>query len=170
MIRLVVVAAIVLACARTGEARQFVAQVKDFTCLTSGVHAPGKLFYIFHKSKPLRRRALRKATTGKLGKGFPKGTILQLFPFEAMAKRGGGFNRDGGGWEYFRLNVAADGTTTIVARGGPEVVNLFGSCEGCHLRTAADHDSVCEFAQGASGLHLTEEQIRSIQATDPRCQ
>ena len=105
---------------------------------------------------------LRQATTGKLGKDFPKGTILQVFPFEAMVKRGGRFNREGGGWEYFQLRVRSTGTE-ILARGGPEVANILGSCQGCHTKTAPDHDSVCEFAQGADGLHLTDEQVRVLQ-------
>ena len=133
------------------------------------MHAPGKLFFIFHRNRLLRARALHKATTGTLGEGFPKGTILQLFPFEAMAKRGGRFNREGGGWEYFRLNVTPDGQTEIVARGGPEVRNALDSCQGCHTRVAADHDSVCEFVIGAAGLGLSEDQVRGLQATDPRC-
>jgi len=149
--------------------REFVAQADDFQCLTNGVHAPDKLFYVFHKSRRLRMKALRKATTGKLGKGFPKGTILQVFPIEAMVKRGGRFNREGGGWEYFRLSITADGKTEIVARGGPEVANPAGSCQGCHTRVAPDHDSVCEFVIGAAGLHLTDEQVRAFQATDQRC-
>ncbi len=160
---------IVLAFAGAVPAKEFVAQVGDFKCLTSGVQAPGRLFYIFNKSKRLRRQALHKATTGDLGKGFPKGTILQVFPFEAMAKRGGKFNPEGGGWEYFRLNVAQDGTTEIAARGESEVANIVGSCQGCHTAVAAAHDSVCEFVIGAAGLHLTDDQVRSIQATDPRC-
>ena len=63
----------------------------------------------------------------------------------------------------------ADGKTEILARGGSEVANGIGSCQGCHTRVAAEHDSVCEYGIGASGLGLTDDQIRGVQATDPRC-
>jgi hypothetical protein len=87
-----------------------------------------------------------------------------------MAMRGGRFNREGGGWEYFQLKVTPDPQTTIVARGESEVRNIAGSCQGCHTNVAADHDSVCEYVIGPAGLGLTEDVVRSIQATDPRWQ
>jgi hypothetical protein len=40
----------------------------------------------------------------------------------------------------------------------------------CLTNVAADHDSVCEYVIGPAGLGLTEDVVRSIQATDPRCQ
>ena len=123
------------------EAREFAAEVDDFQCLTSGSKPAGKHFYISHLKQRKLRKALRKTETGKLGKGYPAGTILQLFPFEAMAKRG-----------------------------GAEIIGITGSsCQNCHLRFAADHDSVCEFVVGAEGLGFTEEQIAAFQASDPRC-
>jgi hypothetical protein len=157
--------------AATAQAgREFVAEVEDFRCLTDGVRAPGKSFFIFHEKRAALRRAVRKTKRAKLGKGYPVGTILQLFPFEAMVKRGGGFNPEGDGWEYFSLRIGADGATTILARGGAEVTGLTGtSCQGCHMQLAAEHDSVCEFVVGAAGLGLTGEQIAAFQANDPRC-
>jgi mono/diheme cytochrome c family protein len=44
----------------------------------------------------------------------------------AMAKRGGDFNMDGGGWEWFML--ARD--LSIVGRGGQEMMD--GGCHSCH--------------------------------------
>jgi hypothetical protein len=150
--------------------REFVAEVDDFKCLTDGARVPGKSFFIFHAKRAALKKAVRKTKRGKLGKGYPVGTILQLFPFEAMAKRGGGFNPEGDGWEYFKLSIADDGTTTIVARGGAEVTGITGgSCQTCHLQLAAEHDSVCEFVVGAEGLGLTAEQIAAFQASDRRC-
>lgn len=153
-----------------GGRREYVAEVDDFRCLTDGVRAPGKTFFIFHAKRAGLRKAVRKTKRAKLGKGYPVGTILQLFPFEAMVKRGGDFNPEGGGWEYFKLSIGADGTTAIVARGGAEVTGITGgSCQTCHLRLAAGHDSVCEFVVGAEGLGFTAEQIAAFQASDPRC-
>lgn len=151
--------------------RQFVAQAEDFKCLTDGVRADGMNFYISHKKRRMLAKAVAKTKKGKLGKkGYPVGTILQLLPFEAMVKRGGKFNPEGHGWEYFRIRVTPDGHTEILARGGAEVANVIGSCQGCHENLAAAHDAVCEFVIGAAGLGLTQEQLEAIQASDTRCQ
>ena len=168
--RTVITVFLLLAVATAAPAkREFVAQAKDFKCLTDGAQAPGKLFYIFNKHRRLRTKAVRMTETGKLGKGYPRGTILQVFPFEAMVKRGGDYNPAGDGWEFFKLHIAPDGQTAIVARGEAEVTNLAGSCQGCHMRLAAQHDAVCEFVIGAAGLGLTDAQVRALQAGDARC-
>ena len=148
--------------------REFVATAEDFRCLTDGKQPPDKRFRIFGK-RAVVRKAMRKTKRAKLGKGYPVGTILQLFPFEAMAKRGGSFNPEGGGWEYFTLKPNPDGTTEILKRGGAEVTGLTRqSCQECHLRLAADHDSVCEFVIGPEGLGLTDDLITAFQ-NDVRC-
>ena len=148
--------------------REFVAQPEDFRCLTDGAQPEGKRFRIFGK-KRIVRKALRKTITGKLGKGYPVGTILQLFPFEAMAKRGGKFNKEGNGWEYFKLKPNPDGTTEILARGTVDVINFANMpFQTCHQRVAADHDSVCEFTVGPEGIGLTDDLVRALQA-DVRC-
>jgi hypothetical protein len=96
---------------------------------------------------------------------------VQLVPFEAMVKRGGRFNKDGRGWEFFALNVSAAGTT-IVQRGGAEVVNQFdgSSCQGCHS-AAAEFDFVCEKGHGCVSLppFVTDEFLQSLQQNDARC-
>jgi hypothetical protein len=160
----------VLLVAAAAYAREFVAEADDFQCLTAGTKAPGKHFYISNLKKRKLKKALRKTETGKVGKGYPVGTILQLFPFEAMVKRGGKFNREGHGWEYFQLKITPDGQTEISKRGTAEVIGLTGtSCQNCHEQLAADHDAICEFVIGAEGLGLTEEMITALQAGDVRC-
>ena len=166
--RLIVGLGLITALAVPAIAKEFVAQPKDFRCLTDGVQPQGKRFRIFGK-KRIVKKALRKTTTGKLGKGYPVGTILQLFPFEAMAKRGGKFNKEGNGWEYFKLKPNADGTTEILARGTTDVLNFQNSsCQACHQRIAPDHDSVCEFVIGPEGIGLSDELVRGLQK-DVRC-
>ena len=146
------------------------AKAEDFQCILNGVKAEGKNFYIFHRNKRKLARAVKMTNTGKIPKvGYPVGTILQLFPFEAMIKRRRGFNRDGHGWEFVRLSISNDGVTQVLATGKGEVENRFGSCQGCHTQLAPDHDLVCEFTVGTSGLGLTDAQVAAIQATDPRC-
>ncbi|HXJ35707.1 MAG TPA: hypothetical protein VMS22_16870 [Candidatus Eisenbacteria bacterium] len=111
--------------------------------------------------------------SGDVSRGYPVGTLLQLFPFEAMLKRKPGFNPDGDDWEFFQLAVEPKKNgryrTRIVSRGKSDVANGAGSCQGCHVRLAHDHDLVCEFVIGAAGLGLTDAQIAAAQAADPRC-
>jgi hypothetical protein len=147
----------------------FRAKARDFKCLTKGVKAEGKHFYIFNRNRKRLREAVEMSRSGDLGRGYPKGTILQLLPGEAMAKRGGRYNPDGNGWEWFKLTFTSDGRAKIAARGGAEVANFLGSCQGCHARVAPTHDMVCEFVIGANGLGLTDAQLEQLQASDPRC-
>ncbi len=147
------------------------AKAADFRCILDGVKAEGKNFYIFHRNRAKLRRAVRMTRTGKIPKrGYPVGTILQLFPLEAMIKRPRRFNPEGNGWEFVQLNVTEDGRTEVLQAGKGEVTNGFGSCQGCHVRLAPDHDLVCEFVVGTSGLGLTDAQVQQIQERDPRCQ
>jgi hypothetical protein len=149
------------------------ARLRDFRCITKGVKPEGRNFYVFHRNKKKLAKAVEMSKTGELGDGYPVGTILQLFPIEAMVKRGRGFNPDGNGWEFFQLKVeereGKKPKTTILQRGGAEVTNFLGSCQGCHAGVAPNHDLVCEFVIGAEGLRLTDEQIADAQAEDPRC-
>ena len=148
--------------------RDFDATPNDFRCLTDGKPVPGKHFYISNKSRRLLRKAVRISKKGKEGLHYPVGTVLQVFPSEAMVKRAKGFNPEGDDWEFFQIKPSADGST-IVSRGKAEVKNFIGSCQGCHMTVAPKYDAVCEFVIGASGLGLTDEQIAARQAADPRC-
>ena len=144
-----------------------------FRCLTDGVKPTGKNFFVFHKNKKKRAKAVAMTESGDVSAGYPVGTILQLFPFEAMVKRKKGFNPEGNDWEFFQLvpeqKLNGKYKTKILAQGKAEVANPAGSCQGCHVRLATEHDLVCEFVIGAEGLHLTPEQIAAAQASDPRC-
>jgi len=158
--------ALSLALALSGvAAAEFVAREKDFRCLLDGRAVAGKHFFVFHRRHGRLRKALRIAERDLPDKRYPVGTILQLFPFEAMVKRGGRFNPEGDGWEFFRLSVTPAGTK-ILARGGAEVVNIAGSCQGCHA-AARSYDFVCE-GHAVATLGLSEETIRALQH-DPRC-
>jgi hypothetical protein len=161
----VLVLVLVLAAPWVGRA-EFVAQEADFKCLFEGKQAPGTNFFIFHRNKKKLKKALRIAERDRPNKRYPVGTILQVFPFEAMAKRGGRYNREGNGWEWFRLIVRPEGAT-IAARGGAEVTNAAGSCQGCH-EVAKQFDLVCE-GHGAPGIGFTDEQVRALQRLESRC-
>jgi hypothetical protein len=146
------------------------AKPRDFKCLLKGKKPEGKDFYVLNRNRAKLRKAVAMSQTGELpGKGYPVGTILQVLPFEAMIKRRAGFNPEGNDWEFVRLSTP-DGRTQILADGKGEVSNALGSCQACHKALAQQHDLVCGFVIGAAGLGLTEQQLASIQAADPRCQ
>ena len=148
---------------------EFRAKARDFKCLTRGAKVEGKHFFILNRHRRRLHEAVEMSRNGDLGKGYPEGTILQLLPGEAMAKRGGHYNPEGDGWEWFKLTFTPGGRAKIAARGEAEVANFLGSCQGCHARVAPTHDLVCEFVIGANGLGLTDAQIAQLQASDPRC-
>ena len=103
------------------------------------------------------------------GGAYPVGTVIQLIPQEAMVKRAPGFDPDSNDWEFFTLDVTGAGTT-IVTRGGSEVVNRFSgtSCAGCHSAAEPQFDFVCEDDHGCAPLPVGNDVITAIQNADPR--
>lgn len=102
---------------------------------------------------------------------YPVGTVIQLLPFEAMVKRHDGWNPATGDWEFFMLDVSANGTT-IAARGGVEVKNPMVpfTCMDCHSQAEPKFDLVCNSGHGCDPLPFTAEQLEMAQQSDPRCQ
>ena len=161
-------------------AREFIAGETDFQCLTRWSTVPGHKTRIFNRNPRLLRHALKVLEKSKPGRRYPLGTIVELVPpvhvgtlvffGEAMVKRGGRFNRDGNGWEFFVLDDRVDGSTEIVRRGGPEVVNLGPPCQTCH-GAAKRFDLVCDVAHGCAPLPLKLDAptILSLQTHDVRC-
>jgi len=163
--RLVLAVVALLAVAAHVHARQFVAKDSDFTC----IRAWPKVHHtrVFNKNKHRLKVAMRIIERGLPGKKFPKGTILQLWPGEASVKRGGTFNPEGDGWEFFQLKTTADGTT-IVDRGVDTVNFAGGECITCHSAAKA-YDFVCEHGHGCVELPLGDDVFDSLQTGDPRC-
>jgi hypothetical protein len=105
---------------------------------------------------------------------YPVGTIVQLIPTEASAKRGAGYSAQSGDWEFFSLSVSASGATVVASGGDAGVSNAFGSCLGCHSQAAPQWDFVCGDPDGGNvrgcpALPLTGSQLAIAQSTDPRC-
>src|SRR5262249_12565493 len=109
MRRLCAALGIALALASAAHA-EFVARAKDFKCLKAFTPIPGKQLADVTRNPARLQAAMRIATENLEHKKYPVGTIIQVFPFEAMVKRGGGFNPSGGGWEFFNLKVSPQGT------------------------------------------------------------
>jgi len=103
------------------------------------------------------------------GGGYPVGTVIQLVPQEAMVKRAEGFDPASNDWEFFSLDVSPEGTT-IMDRGGAEVINRFGgtSCADCHRKAEPQFDFVCERDHGCDPLPIADDVIAAIQRSDPR--
>jgi hypothetical protein len=102
------------------------------------------------------------------GGNYPPGSLLTLVPNEAMIKHQQGWNPATNDWEFFLLDVSAEGTN-ISVRGGAEVASPTGSCFGCHQLARPEWDLVCGVDHGCAPIPFTIEQIRGVQAMDPRC-
>jgi hypothetical protein len=147
-------------------------RIPKFRCLTDGTKPAGKDFFIFDRSRKKLQAAVQMTESGDVSAGYPVGTILQIFPFEAMVKRKPGFNPDGDDWEFFQLKVEQgkhEYKTVVVDHGKNEITNFAGSCQNWHAGLAKSHDLVCGFVIGAAGLGLTDAQIAAAHASDPRC-
>ena len=100
---------------------------------------------------------------------YPPGSVVQLVPGEVMVKHPAGFNAATRDWEFFELDVSAEGST-IRNRGFVDVVNRFGgNCFGCHIKARPEFDLICEQDHGCDPIPVTREQIAAIQEGDPRC-
>ncbi len=143
----------------------FAATADDFECIQDwervrNIRITNKLGFL--------EEALALARDPQRGAEYPVGTIIQLFPGEAMVKRGPDFDPNNNNWEYFELTVSAQGTS-INVRGRDDVINMFGGqCFGCHV-TARDFDFICEKGRGCLELPLDDDTITVLQAADPRC-
>lgn len=103
------------------------------------------------------------------GAVFPPGSVVQLVPTEAMVKHESGWNAATNNWEFFELDVSAEGSS-IRNRGFADVVNRFGgNCFGCHIKAEAKYDLICELDHGCDPIPVTREMIAGIQEQDPRC-
>jgi hypothetical protein len=110
-----------------------------------------------------------KVARSKEGGVYPVGSVVQLVPTEVMVKQPAGFNSVTHDWEFFELDVDAQGST-IRKRGFAEVVNRFGgNCFGCHIAARPQWDLICESDHGCAPIPLTPPMIRALQHTDPRC-
>ena len=114
------------------------------------------------------REAIRIFRDSVPDKEYPKGTILQLIPTEAMVKHDRAAFPNTNGWEFFALKVSADGTA--IQDRGDKVLNtsLKKPCLECHS-PAAKFDFVCEKGHGCAPIPVTDQQIAAMQSADPRC-
>jgi hypothetical protein len=136
----------------------------SFKCITQLTHV--RHFYVDNLAGNLSG-TVKVAQTG--AGTYPVGSVLQLVPTEVMVKREQGFNATTHDWEFFELNVSADGST-IRTRGFQEVNNRFGgNCFNCHVKARAEFDLVCDNNHGCDPIPITRAMSGALQRTDPRC-
>ena len=90
----------------TAPAQDFVAQPADFTSLRDMTTVRG-FFVDNHLGHLDEAVAVANNPDGGV---YPVGTIIQLVPQEAMVKRAAGFDPATNDWEFFTLEVSAQGT------------------------------------------------------------
>jgi len=137
----------------------------DFNCVLD--MEPVRGFYVDNliEGKLSETVAVANAEKGE----YPAGSVVQLVPGEVMVKHPKGFNAATKDWEFFELNVSAQGTE-IGKRGFVDVINRFGgNCFGCHVKAAPEFDMICETGHGCDPIPLTPKITKLLQNTDARC-
>ena len=147
------------------EPAAFEPTAADFKCIRD-MH-PVRGFYVDNLMGYLEETvAVAESETGGV---YPPGSVVQLVPGEVMVKREPGFNAATKDWEFFELDVTAEGAA-IRVRGAGEVVNQFGgNCLACHEKAKPEFDLICEQTHGCDPIPLTPVMVKAIQNTDPRC-
>ncbi len=136
-----------------------------FHCLTA--MTPVRHFFVDNLLGNLE--GTLKTANSKDGGTYPPGSVVQLVPTEVMVKHGKGWNAATRDWEFFELDVSAEGAS-IRNRGFADVVNKFGgNCFACHIRARPEWDLICEKNHGCDPIPVTPEQILQLQQADPRC-
>jgi len=123
--------------------------------------------YIKHADPDKLKEAVRIFKNSVPDKEYPVGTFLQLLPDEAMVKHARQKFPETNGWEFFHLDLSAEGTK--IKTRGDQTVNFQGvKCFSCH-QPAAKFDFVCERTHGCAPVPLDDQKIAELQAADPRC-
>jgi len=137
---------------------------KSFKCLNEMVKV--RHFYV---DNLLGNRAATVAVATRDSGTYPPGSVVQLIPGEVMVKQPQGFNDFTHDWEFFELDVSAQGSK-IRKRGFADVNNRFGgNCFGCHASARPAFDMICELDHGCAPIPVTRRMIAALQHTDPRC-
>jgi hypothetical protein len=123
--------------------------------------------YIKHADTEKLKEAVLIFKNGVPDKEYPVGTFLQLLPNEAMVKHPRQNFPETNGWEFFDLDLSAQGTK--IKTRGEQTVNFQGvKCFSCH-QPAIKYDFVCERSHGCAPVPLDDQKIAELQAADPRC-
>lgn len=160
---LILPAALVLQAAESSST--FKLDETSFRCMRE--MTPVRHFYVDNLAGNLEGTlAAANAPDGAI---YPAGSVVQLVPTEVMVKRDPGFSPVTGDWEFFELEVSADGSK-IHKRGFADVNNRFGgNCFGCHVPAKEKWDFICEQGHGCEPIPITHAMTGALQRSDPRC-
>ena len=163
--RAVVAAALGLSLASSLYAEDVTVSENSFSCIRNWTKVRNT--YIKHADPEKLKEAVRIFKNSIPDKEYPVGTFLQLLPDEAMVKHPRQKFPETNGWEFFHLDLSAQGTK--IRTRGDNVVNFQGvTCFSCH-QPALKHDFVCEKGHGCAPVPLDDHKIAELQAADPRC-
>lgn len=152
-----------LAC--SAYAQDVAVSEQSFGCISDGTKVRNT--YIKHADPAKLKEAVRILRDRVPDREYPVGTFLQLLPGEVMVKHPHAKFPDTNGWEFFALELSAQGSK-IKSR-GDKTVNFQGvACMSCH-QPAAKFDFVCEKGHGCAPVPLDDPKIAELQAADPRC-
>ncbi|MGQ0711861.1 MAG: hypothetical protein ACT4NV_19170 [Rhodoferax sp.] len=158
-------ALVLAALAHSGAATALEISDASFRCMRQMTAV--RHFYVDNLSGNLQ--GTLAAANAAQGAKYPPGSVVQLVPTEAMVKREPGFNPATGDWEFFELQVDAQGTR-IGKRGFAEVNNRFGkNCFACHAPAREPWDFVCETGHGCEPIPIDHQMTGALQRSDPRC-
>jgi len=154
-----------LAMACSVYAQDVTVSEKSFGCIRDGTKIRNT--YIKNGDPEKLKEAVRIFKNSVPDREYPVGTFLQLLPDEAMVKHPRQKFPETNGWEFFHLDLSAQGTK--IRTRGDKVVNFQGVlCMSCH-QPAAKFDFVCEKGHGCAPVPLDDQKIAELQAADPRC-
>lgn len=163
--RSVVAAALGLSMASSVYAADITVSDNSFGCIRDWTKVRNT--YIKHADPEKLKEAVRIFKNSVPDKEYPVGTFLQLLPNEAMVKHSRQNFPGTNGWEFFDLDLSAQGTK--IKTRGEQTVNFQGvKCFSCH-QPAAKFDFVCERSHGCAPVPLDDQKIAELQAADPRC-
>jgi hypothetical protein len=152
----------------TGDGEDAFLVDDDFVCLDDAriVDVGGRRIWNVLGGQQ-QEQAVALARSGAPGT-YPVGTVVQLFPFEAMVKRGQGFSPATNDWEYLLLDTSS-GESVITARGTTDIRNAAGTCLSCHGAAAA-FDNVCFTNSSCKPLPAFIDTHVVPSRDDARCQ
>ena len=154
-----------LLAAFTAQAAELEVNEQSFNCMLD--MEPVRGFYVDNLIEGQLDATLEVANAGQ--GDYPPGSVVQLVPGEVMVKHPKGHMPATKDWEFFELDVSAEGTS-FRKRGFTDVVNRFGgNCLECHAKARPEFDLVCEQNHGCDPIPLTPQMSTLLQKTDPRC-
>lgn len=163
--RSVVVVALGLSMSSSLYAADITVSENSFSCIRNWTKVRNT--YITHADPEKLKEAVRIFKDSVPDKDYPVGTFLQLLPNEAMVKHQRQSFPKTKGWEFFDLDLSAQGTK--IKTRGVDTVNFQGvKCFSCH-QPAAKFDFVCERTHGCAPVPLDDAKIAELQGSDPRC-